>query len=371
MKVLDLFSGVGGFSKGFEWAGYDIIAANEIDSEISKSYEHNHQKTEMYNMPIEEFIEVAPKFSGKIDVIIGGPPCQGFSMAGNRNRRNNEEEDPRNLLFKDYLEVVNIVKPQAFIIENVKGMITLDDGKYFNMVMSSLKNLKTYDGAGYNIFYKVLKASDFGVPQDRERVIIFASEKKIELETLENVQRTIFEKYNICQSNTVYDAISDLNFLESGEKVFNSSYPLDAQSAYQKFMRKNSKLLDNHIATNHSKIALDRIKMLKPGESRKHLKDADKINSVHSGAYKRMSWDTKSKTVITRFDTPSAGAFIHPERDRTITPREAARLQSFPDDFEFIGSKTSIAKQIGNAVPPLLALYIAEVLLQSLGKSNT
>ena len=185
----------------------------------------------------------------------------------------------------------------------------------------------------------------------------------------ENVIREAFEetknrmiKSGEIKKATIYDAISDLNYLSSGEGDFEQDYKNKPLTEYQKERRKNSKILYNHKATTHNKVAIDRINELKPGGRRLDLKEGKNIKSVHSGAYGRMRWEDLSKTIITRFDTPSSGVYIHPEQARTITPREAARLQSFDDDFIFYGNKSSVIKQIGNAVPPLLAYYLANVI---------
>lgn len=363
MKVIDLFAGVGGLSSGFRKAGYEILLANEIDKSISESYKKNHPETLMINDDIKNIIPLLDEYKNKIDVIIGGPPCQGFSMAGARIRKKNAFlEDPRNYLFRNYFEVVQKIEPKYFIMENVPGMLSMSGGKIIKEIENLFTNEFNFKNGKYYIYKKVLCASDYGVPQDRHRLIIFGSKKKINFKkALDDTRKMMITKGEIKKA-TIYDAISDLNYLSSGEGEFEQEYKNRPLTEYQKQRRKNAKKLYNHKATKHNEIAIDRIKELKPGGRRLDLKDGNKIKSVHSGAYGRMKWEDISKTIITRFDTPSSGVYIHPEQNRTITPREAARIQSFDDDFIFYGNKSSVIKQIGNAVPPLLAYYLANVI---------
>lgn len=363
MKVIDLFAGVGGLSSGFRKAGYEILLANEIDKSISESYKKNHPETLMINDDIKNIIPLLDEYKNKIDVIIGGPPCQGFSMAGARIRKKNAFlEDPRNYLFRNYFEVVQKIEPKYFIMENVPGMLSMSGGKIIKEIENLFTNEFNFKNGKYYIYKKVLCASDYGVPQDRHRLIIFGSKKKINFKkVLDDTRKMMITKGEIKKA-TIYDAISDLNYLSSGEGEFEQEYKNRPLTEYQKQRRKNAKKLYNHKATKHNEIAVDRIKELKPGGRRLDLKDGNKIKSVHSGAYGRMKWEDISKTIITRFDTPSSGVYIHPEQNRTITPREAARIQSFDDDFIFYGNKSSVIKQIGNAVPPLLAYYLANVI---------
>lgn len=363
MKVIDLFAGVGGLSSGFRKAGYDIVLANEIDKSISDSYKKNHPDTLMINDDIKNFIPYLDELNDKVDVIIGGPPCQGFSMAGARIRKKNAFlEDPRNFLFRNYFEVVQKVEPKYFIMENVPGMLSMSNGKIIEEIENLFSDETNFKKGKYYIYKQVLCASDYGVPQDRHRLIIFGSKKKINFKKAFEETKNRMIKSGEIKKATIYDAISDLNYLSSGEGDFEQDYKNKPLTEYQKERRKNSKNLYNHKATTHNKVAIDRINELKPGGRRLDLKEGKNIKSVHSGAYGRMRWEDLSKTIITRFDTPSSGVYIHPEQARTITPREAARLQSFDDDFIFYGNKSSVIKQIGNAVPPLLAYYLANVI---------
>ncbi|MFW6015671.1 MAG: DNA cytosine methyltransferase [bacterium] len=357
MNVIDLFAGAGGFSEGFKKLGYKILVANEIDEEIAATYEYNHQDTKMYNNDIKNLskdIDDLKKSIGtnKIDVIIGGPPCQGFSMAGSRIRNESFLEDPRNYLFKYYYDIVQGLSPDYFIMENVQGMLSSKKGA----IIEEITKIFSKD---YKVDKAILNAANFGIPQARKRLFIIGS--KHEQINLEEETKRFYRK-----KITLRDAISDLNYINSGEGEDCSNYLLEPQSEYQKKRRIGSKQLYNHKATNHSKKALERMKMVSPGQNRFQINE--EIRSVHSGAYGRLEWDEVAMTITTRFDTPSAGRVIHPELNRTLTPREAARVQSFDDSYRFLGTKSSIGKQIGNAVPPILAEVIAKIILEDMEK---
>lgn len=343
-RVIDLFAGVGGMSLGFEKAGFDVVLANEYDKDIANAYRNNHKKTKMINEDIRNLNleEVFKPYIGNVDVIIGGPPCQGFSQKGQRKTINDE----RNFLFKYYVKVVELVKPKYFVMENVPNLLTAEKG-YFKKEIVDM-----FSKSGYIIDAGVLNASDYGVPQNRRRAVIIGKrtiEKKVEL-----LPKSIQKK------TTVWDAISDLAFLQSGEGKEVQEYIYPAESDYQTLMRKKSILLKNHKATNHSKIALERLALVPPEQGKEVLPDEHRTKSIYSGTWSRMVKNDVSVTITTRFDTPSSGRFTHPYLNRAITVREAARIQSFPDTFEFIGPKVSQMKQVGNAVPPLLAKAIAE-----------
>lgn len=383
MNVIDLFSGVGGLSSGFQKAGYDIILANEIDPMIAESYRKNHPATLMINRDIkyladnfkecidenlsliddpERRDEIRSKLSS-IDVIIGGPPCQGFSMAGARIRKTNEFiEDPRNFLFKYYFKLLQIFEPEFFVFENVPGLVNLNNGDILNEIIKIFSDSSEFTGGGYNIETKIIDSTIAGVPQKRKRLIILGS-KSYKIDILDNLKEYI-ESKDIPNNVTVADAISDLNYLKSGDGEYISEYKSEPQTKYQIARRANAKNLYNHVAPLHAEKTIARIAELKQGENYRNLKDHESIKSVHSGSYGRLEWSNNAPTITTRFDTPSAGRVIHPELNRALTPREAARIQSFDDDFVFYGNKSSIGKQIGNAVPPLLAEALANIILK-------
>lgn len=356
MKIIDLFAGCGGFSIGFLQEGFEIYKAVEFDKVIASTYIKNHPHTPVIIDDIKN-VDFQNEFKkNDADVIIGGPPCQGFSMAGARIR-NGFIGDPRNYLFKHYFNIVKAVKPKVFIMENVKGIATMQGGKIFDEILTLFRDKSAFDGDSYNVYYKVLKATDFGIPQTRERMIIIGVlNKEIDVDKLFDTAKNIIS--NKCpyyfDSRNVWDAISDLSNIEptaTGE-VTN----VIPQNNYQEYLS-TKKTLNNHIATNHSAKATERMKKINAGENFTKLEED--IKSVHSGSYGRLQKDGYAPTITTRFDTPSGGKFIHPEHNRTLTPREAARIQSFPDDYIFCGTKSSICKQIGNAVPPKISRFLA------------
>ena len=344
-KVIDLFAGVGGLSYGFMQAGFEVVLANEIDETIAISYSKNHPQTKMINKDITklDIEEIFKEYKNKIDVIVGGPPCQGFSQKGKRKTIHDE----RNFLFRYYFKVVDYIKPEYFLIENVPNILTAENGLFKNEIIN------LFESIGYSVNCDVLKASDYGVPQDRRRAIIIGrkGENKPELPKATN------------ESVTIYDAIGDLEFLNSGEGQEEQEYLMSPKTKYQKIMRKNSKILHNHVATKHSKEAIKKLKMIPPGKGKEVLPKSMLTKSIYSGTWSRMLYDGQSVTITTRFDTPSSGRFTHPILNRCITVREAARIQSFPDDFILYGSKNSQMKQVGDAVPPRLGKIIAESIL--------
>lgn len=358
-KVIDLFAGCGGFSVGFEQANFQIIKAVEFDKQIANSYENNHKGVKMLAQDISEIDNENYFSEHEANVIIGGPPCQGFSMAGERIRANSFKDDPRNYLFKHYLNIVKIVKPDFFVFENVKGILTMKNGDIFKEILKAFSDKSNFDGVKYYVSYKLVKAVEFGIPQKRERVIIFGSkDKKIDFEkyldkTLQKIKTT---NPDLLNPTTVWDAISNLPQPTENGEIKNSV----GKTNYQKHLSSNQSIISNHYKPNHSEKSIERMKQIKSGENWTVLKED--IKSIHSGSYGRLKKDDVSPTIVTRFDTPSGGKFIHPTENRTLTPREAARIQSFPDDFVFTGTKSSICKQIGNAVPPKLAYFLAETI---------
>lgn len=340
MKVADLFAGVGGLSQGFIKAGFSIDLAIEFDSSIAKAYELNHPETEVYNEDICEmdFSSIHQRHP-QIDVVIGGPPCQGFSQKGKRLQLN----DPRNFLFQRFVEFVKEFKPKYFVLENVPNIITTAKGYFKNQIISAFLDL------GYSVSSGVLSALDFGIPQDRKRAVFigFFGGKEVPLPNPNGKQCSI------------QDAIYDLPFIKSGEGQEEAVYDKLPISEYQKELRGDQIVLYNHVATNHSSKALAKLAMIPKGGGKEVLPPELLTKSIYSGTWCRLLEDGYAPTITTRFDTPSSGRFTHPILDRCLTIREAARIQSFPDSFRFYGNRTSQMKQVGNAVPPILAYHIA------------
>ena len=340
MIVGDLFAGVGGMSEGFRQAGFEIAFAVEFDKGIAEAYRLNHQNTDVYAEDICQInIEQLYRKHSKIDVIIGGPPCQGFSQKGKRLNL----DDPRNFLFKQYVKFVRVFSPKYFVLENVPNIITTSDGFFKNQIVNAFESL------GYKVKYGILNAADFGVPQDRRRAIFIGQLGENTLNLPKgNGRRT-----------TIKEAIYDLPFINSGEGEEVAKYDKLPETEYQCEMRKDCGSLYNHVATRHSKLALERLALIPKGAGKEVLPLEHRTKSIYSGTWSRLLEDGIAATITTRFDTPSSGRFTHPILNRCLTTREAARIQSFPDSFIFYGTKTLQMKEVGNAVPPLLAKAIA------------
>lgn len=353
-KVLDLFCGAGGLSCGLDQTK-DIksVIGVDFDENVLKTYEYNIKDsiTIAGDLRSEKLKNEIIKKSKDLDVnmICGGPPCQGFSMKGKKLGLN----DPRNFLFLEYVNLVEKISPEVFVIENVKQLLNSCNGYFIQQIKDKFENL------GYIVNYGVLNASDFGVPEHRERAIIIGSKSK-SIELPAGSSRKV----------TVRDAIEDLSYLNSGEGSFETKYINNPSSAYAKKLKGECKKLYNHQATNHSKIALDKLSMIPPEGDKSSLPKELHGNQKFKTTWSRLRWDDISPTIDTRFDTPSNGRNSHPTLNRAITPREAARIQSFPDSYVFLGKKTSVCKQIGNAVPPLLAKAIGEQILRSYNDNN-
>lgn len=349
LKVADLFAGVGGLSQGFISKGFEIEFAIEYNKKIAHSYKLNHPKTKVYNEDISKInLQKLELIHPKIDVIVGGPPCQGFSQKGKRLSIN----DDRNYFFKKFIDIVKIFKPTYFVLENVPNILTTANGFFKDEITRGFEELE------YKVNSKTLNASDFGVPQNRKRAFFIGSLNGNSLEFPEPLKKKV----------TIKEAIYDLPFLESGEGEDFLDYDKKPTSAYQKKMRKNTKGIYNHISTKHSKIALERLKLIPKGKGKEVLPSEHRTKSVYSGTWSRLLEDGIAATITTRFDTPSSGLFTHPILNRCLTVREAARIQSFSDVFIFHGTKTIQMKQVGNAVPPFLAAEIASAILKDFKK---
>lgn len=344
-KILDLFCGAGGFSYGMEKnTHFKTVISLDNDSYVADTFKRNMPDCDVIvgditNNDIKHYIIDKSRELG-VNMIIGGPPCQGYSNKGKKLGL----ADPRNFLFREYLSFVEQLQPEVFVIENVKTLLSASKGWFKDEIIKTITRL------GYFVDYGVLNASHYGVPQSRERAIFICSKHKI-ITLPARTTKSV---------TTVRDAISDLAYLESGEGVYEQDYKLPASSWYQELMRSGSIKLYNHIASKHKQIAIDKLKMIPPEKGKEYLPDELLGKQKFNGTWGRLKWDEVSPTIDTRFDAASNGTNNHPFLNRAITPREAARIQSFDDKFVFCGSKVRIRKQIGNAVPPLLAKAIAD-----------
>lgn len=351
MNVIDLFSGCGGFSHGFEKAGFNVLLGVDIWKDALVTFKKNHRKAKILEANLtqitgEHLLSYINRDKNEIDVVIGGPPCQGFSVSGKRIL-----DDPRNQLYKAFVQVVDLIRPKVFVMENVPGLIRLFKGQAKEKIIESLESID------YNVSYKILTAADYGVPQIRKRVFFVGLRKDLFKFPYDYFEFPI-PKYGIdskCPYITSEEAISDLPLLEGevGEEV--TPYPCSPQNTYQQLMRKNSDSIYNHIATVHKPRTVETISMVPDGGNYKDLpKELWEIRKVNI-AWTRMD----SKKPCFTIDTGHNHHF-HYKANRVPTVRESARIQSFPDDFIFYGTKTSQLKQVGNAVPPMLSEVIAK-----------
>ena len=363
IPVLDLFCGTGGFSSGFEQTGkFQVVAGLDLMPDRISTFSFNHPVAKAHchditKFPLSEFeCDAAPQ------VIIGGPPCQGFTSI--RPFRSVSENDPRNNLFMHFALAVKRIKPKWFVLENVVGLSTHRRGKTLERLCSMFEEI------GYTVSWSILNAAHFGLPQRRERLIMVGNSNGKRFEFPEPTHRFAgrsMVKNNLRRANTmkarlkppvtVMDAIGDLPEVGAGEST--SRYGR-AVTAYQRAMRRNAARLKLHSATAHSERMLEIIRH--SGSNRSSIPKG-LVTSGFSTSYSRLDPDEPSVTITANFAFPGSNKCIHPYQDRALTPREAARLQGFGDDYEFMGNRTEVLKQIGNAVPPILGRVIGEAVL--------
>lgn len=387
LTAIDLFSGAGGLSYGFEMAGFDIKLAVEKDTWAVETYATNHVnknivEADIYSLDNHYFAD----YSGKIDVIMGGPPCQGFSIAASNRRK---ADDSRNELYREFLRIVEIVRPKIVLIENVKEIMgyKLPDGtKIVDDIKSFLVN------CGYVYDYGVLNCRHYGIPQDRRRFFCLAVRQDVLLEEfqLEN----LMQKYT-CPELTFIEATSDLPVVRPHQYPEGAvqAYTMDAQNEFQRAMRGNCTMIHNHIPMQHTEKTVQKFIFLQ-SENGQQLPDELKprvrgdVETVSNASYSQNHRIIDEKKVSPTITASFYSSFIHPTQPRNITVREAARIQTFPDSFVFMGKKTTLSKkllakkgifdelhldqfnQVGNAVPPLMAEHLAEICRDFLTKGK-
>ncbi len=350
-NILDLFAGVGGLSYGFsKLSEFNIVAANEIEKDISIAYSLNYPEVKMLNCNIssltEEMLYEATN-GQKIDIVVGGPPCQSYSTLGKRKM------DEKAGLFMQYKRVLQILQPRAFVFENVAGILSMDHGRLFKRINFEFKEI------GYDLKYEILDAADFGVPQHRERVILVGfrgANNFVYPEATHGVGKKPYV--------TLREAIGDLPILKSGQQ--STEYMQEAYSDFLKFVRADSNVLSEHIAPKNGAHLVRIMETLKDGQSKDDLPENIRPKSGYGNTYAKLWWDKPSTTITRNFACPSSSRCIHPRDSRAMSIREGARLQSFPDDYKFYGADGMKRLEIGNAVPPLLSMAIAKKMAEAL-----
>ena len=391
IKVLDTFAGAGGFSLGFKMAGYKIIGAIEQDEWAYDTFKFNNSSAKVLKTDINaltdwdiktEFCDLQP------DVILGGSPCQGFSVC---NKNNGDPKDPRNSLFMDFIRIGKVLLPSIMILENVPNIVkaqTNSNKKVIDIIVKELKNL------GFYTYVDILDTANYGIPQLRKRLFIIASRKRLE-NPFPQPTHKLFSNENILNMDlnncpTLWDAISDLPSIEAREGGEEMKYTLKPRSNYQKLMRKNSSKVFNHVAMKHTKRVVNRFAAMAWGDSTANVpKDLLPYERSGNGKISTKIYDQNNRRMHPHKPCHTITAsfyanFVHPFKNRNFTAREGARIQSFPDWYVFKGKPTVVSQklleregreaekhlcqynQIGNAVPPLLAQKIAINLLKQI-----
>lgn len=342
-KVVDLFSGCGGLSLGFSMAGFSISVASDWDKDVEKSYKYNKPRTKFI---LKDTTQLSADdiftYEKNIDVVIGGPPCQGFSIANTKTRG---MTNPASIVSWHFLRLVGELQPTVFVMENVLGFLNMEKGNVYRKFYERFKKL------GYYVQLLAARADEFGVPQKRERVFFIGTKNGEFLAFLPREKPTV-----------VKDAISDLPVLPDGgggEDI--SEYDSPPESKYQELMRNNSKYLYNHRSTINKPKLVERFKHIPEGGNWRNIPerlmdDYKDLSKVHSHIYKRLEWDSTSVT-IANF---RKAVILHPQQHRILSVREAARIQSFPDKYRFFGNLGAQQQQVADAVPPLLAKAVAK-----------
>lgn len=368
-SCIDLFAGAGGLSEGFRQAAFETLAVNDFNDYAALTWRANHPRSAFLEGPIGElsardFMRAAGLGRGELDCLIGGPPCQAFSVYNHQRGMHDERAG----LFREYLRLVEGLRPATLVMENVTGITSVAGGKAVSEIYRHLTRL------GYDVDHRVLKAEEYGVPQERRRIFFVGS--RIGKVAWPEPSHGANAKGRV-RFVTVQDAIGDLPEVEMSGGSEVADYGPAAMTAYQRLMRKGSRHLTHHVGPYLAPINQSRLKHIPPGGSWRDIpyrllpdgmKRARRCD--HTKRYGRLHPEGLASTILTKCDL-HWGAYIHPSQQRTLTVREAARLQSFPDRIWFEGPRVEQYRQVGNAVPPLLGRAVAREVAKALGRRAT
>lgn len=365
MKSIDLFAGAGGITDGLRQAGIETVFANEFDSNAAKTFSHNHPEVilstkSIIDLSSDEVISATGLKVGELDLLTGGPPCQGFSISGLR-----VIDDPRNFLYKEYVRLVCGLKPTTFIFENVVGITSLNDGLILEQI------LQDFDDLNYTCSYKIVNCVEYGLPQRRQRFFIIGNRNGVNIgfpEITHSQSNGMIAMQGLKPFVTTLEAIGDLPIIKSGEGDAVQYHSGNYNSEYSKARRgnRNPGVIYNHITQKHSDLLIKRNELMPPGVPNGAGNLPPPYN-IHRNDFYKLDRNKPSKTVIGKNHQN-----IHFDIPRTITVREAARLQSFDDDYLFIGPRgghkhpIGQQQQVGNAIPPLIGKVLGQYIIERL-----
>ena len=382
--MVDMFAGAGGMSCGLEMAGFQPLCASEIEPVYSSTYKANHRETPCFTKDIRkldagEILSAISMKRGQLDLLAGGPPCQGFSI----NAPLRTKEDHRNHLFLEFIRIAKDINPRFILIENVPGIVSFDKGGTVKAIYKSL------DEIGYKAQHKILFAGHYGIPQLRFRTFFIGARKGEDIPNWPEPSHYAQARANFTGAKElcmplvelmrhrlklqpkVTDAISDLPAITDNDAKV-TKYASPPKTDYQKQLRNGQKIVQNHRRSNLSPINMQRLKFIPQGGSWRDIPHDLLPNGMkrakrsdHTKRYGRLHPDGMCSTILTKCD-PHWGSFFHPTEDRVISVREAARIQSFPDRYVFLGSMGQQYEQVGNAVPPLLAKELGQQIMMAL-----